>query len=83
MISQVSLRPFFEKVLPAPVFERINVTIYGWEFRARYTTHAKYGATFVYATPSACELWVADEDIANAILSRRNDFLMPDMVGRK
>ena len=83
MISQVHLRPVFEKILPTAVFERISVSIYGWEFRGRYTLHAKYGAAFIYVTQSACELWVADEEIANAILSRRNDFLMPDMVGRK
>jgi hypothetical protein len=83
MISQVYLRPIFEKLLPAAVFERISISIYGWEFRGRYTIHAKYGATFIYVTPSVCELWVADEEIANAILSRRNDFLMPDVVGRK
>jgi hypothetical protein len=83
MISQVSLRPIFAKLLPPVFFERINVTIYGWEFHGRYMTHAKYGATFMIATPGANELWVADEEIANAILARRNDFLMPDIVGRE
>lgn len=63
MISQVSLRSVFEKLLPAAAFERISVSIYGWEFRGRYTLHAKYGAAFIYATPSACELWVADEEL--------------------
>jgi hypothetical protein len=83
MISQVFLRPILANILPAAAFERINIAIYGWEFRGRYATHAKYGASFMYVTPGANELWVADEEIANAILARRNDFLMPDVVARE
>jgi hypothetical protein len=83
MITQVFLRPVFAKLLPDAAFERINVTIYGWEFRGRYTTHAKYGSSFMYATPGTRELWVADEEIANEILARRNDFVMPEIVGRE
>ena len=83
MISQVFVRPVLEKLLPAAAFERINITIHGWEFRGRYTTHAKYGTTFMYATPGTIELWVADEEIAHAILARRNDFVMPRIVGRE
>ena len=83
MVLQVFVRPALEKLLPAAVFERINVTIYGWEFRGRYAAHAKFGATFMCATPGTVELWVADEEIASTILARRNDFVMPDTVGRE
>jgi hypothetical protein len=83
MITQVLLRPVFEKLLPDAAFERVNVTIYGWEFRGRYAAHAKYGSAFMYATPGTTELWVADEEIANTILARRNDFVMPEIVGRE
>ena len=83
MILQVLIRPFFRKLLPAAAFERIDIAIHGWEFRRRHSTHAKYGATFMYATPGTVELWVADEEIANAILARRNDFVMPRIVARE
>jgi hypothetical protein len=83
MITQVLLRPVFAKLLPHAAFERVNVTIYGWEFHGRYATHAKYGSAFMYATLGTTELWVADEEIANTILARRNDFVMPEIVGRE
>jgi len=83
MITQVLLRPVFAKLLPHAAFERVNVTIYGWEFRGRYVTHAKYGSAFMYATLGTMELWVADEEIANTILARRNDFVIPEVVGRE
>ena len=80
MVLQVPLRPIFAKVLPAPLFERIKVTMYGWEFGDRFATHAKLGSTFLYVTPGTTELWTADEEIGNTILSRRNDFIMPPIV---
>ena len=34
-------------------------------------------------SPMKMELWVADEEVTNTILARRNDFVMPEVVGRE
>jgi hypothetical protein len=83
MVFNVPLRPVLAKILPVAIFERIKPTIYGWEFRDRYAVHAKRGTSFFLATPGTMELWIADEEIANAVLARRNDFVMPEIVGRE
>ena len=76
------LEPVLAKYLPSVVYDRIKVAIFGWEFRCRYTVHAKLGPVFVLVTPARNEIWIADPEMAQAILSRWRDFSQLEMSSR-
>lgn len=77
------LEPVFAKYLPHLIYDRIKVAIYGWEFRCRYTVNAELGPVFVLVTPARNEVWIADPEMADAVLMRRKDFLQLEMSSRR
>ncbi|KAL3492291.1 cytochrome P450 [Aspergillus germanicus] len=82
MVITPMLQPLLEKYIPKPLYTRLDVAIYGWEYRQKAAIHGRVGKTFVLATLDECTLWVADPAIANVILQRRKDFLQPGIVGK-
>ena len=80
IVFSVPLRPIFAKCFPSFVFDRIKYTIYGWEFLYRYEPFQKLGPNFLITTPGENELWIADPEVAHAVLARRQDFTMQEMA---
>ncbi len=62
------------RILPRPLFDRIKLTIPGWEYRCRYSVNEQLGATFILVSPGSNTVFIADPEIAHAVLSRRKDF---------
>ncbi|KAL8906169.1 MAG: hypothetical protein Q9207_002202 [Kuettlingeria erythrocarpa] len=82
LIFAATFQPLLAQLLPSCVYNRLKVAIYGWEFRCRYTINAKLGPAFVLVTPSSNEVWIADPDMANEVLGRRQDFVQLEMASR-
>ena len=75
IVFSATFEPQLRKYLPSWLYNRIKLTIHGWEFRDRWQVNAKLGPSFVLVNPSGIELVVADPDVAQQVLVRRNDFL--------
>ncbi|KAK0634548.1 cytochrome P450 [Bombardia bombarda] len=71
LLLKVPLRPILETLLPFP---GVVVSIVGWEVRDKYRIHERYGPAFILVSPDKNELWCADPDMTQSILSRRRDF---------
>ncbi|KAG9236761.1 cytochrome P450 [Amylocarpus encephaloides] len=67
------------RLLPAFIFDRVKLTIPGWEFDCKYSMHARLGSIFILVTPGENHVYVADSEIGSAILTRRKDFGKPEV----
>ncbi|RDW72334.1 uncharacterized protein DSM5745_07506 [Aspergillus mulundensis] len=79
MVVTPMLQPHLQKYLPKRLYARIDLAIYGWEFRRKDEVHGRLGKTFALVTLDECTL-VADPALASAILQRRKDFHQPAVV---
>ncbi|KAK3684325.1 cytochrome P450 [Podospora appendiculata] len=78
LFIKVPLKPLLELI---PICKPgIQVSIVGWEHADRYTLHEKYGRVFILANPTRNELWCADPDTAQLILTRRREFPQLDIT---
>lgn len=68
------LKPIFKQYLPESLYDRLNLTIYGFGFEEKYRTHAKLGASYMLVTPVKNEIWTADPQLSLKILQRRQEF---------
>ncbi|OAQ85151.1 cytochrome p450 domain-containing protein [Purpureocillium lilacinum] len=75
IIAQVPLRPILARFLPEPLFDRVRLSIFGWEFLDKGAIHERVGPAFILVTAGVNELWCADPHMAQSILSRRKDFV--------
>jgi hypothetical protein len=82
IIIKVPLRTTLQKILPSFLFNRINLSIFGWEFRDKYEFHARVGATFCLATPGHVELWIADPEVSQIVLAKRKDFVQHPIASK-
>ena len=71
------------RLLPQWAYNSVKTAIYGWEFQYKYEPFARVGPSFILVTPGKNELWVADPGVANAIMTRRNDFVQFDIANRE
>ena len=69
------IQPLLRYILPTSLFDRIRPTFYGWEFKAKWDLHAKFGRMFFVSTPGTNDLWIADSEAATDILKRPKDFI--------
>jgi cytochrome P450 len=69
------LQPLLRYLLPSSIFDRMIPTFYGWEFKAKWDLHAKFGRMFFLSTPGTNDLWIADSEAAIDILKRPKDFI--------
>ena len=83
LVLSTIFEPTLSRYLPTFVYHRIKVAIFGWEFRCRYTVNQEMGAVFVLVTPAKNEVWIADPEMAQAVLMRRNDFLQLELASRR
>lgn len=82
LVFSSMFEPTLFRCLPQLVYDRIKVTIFGWEYRCRHAVNDKVGPVFVLVTPSSNEVWIADPDMAASVLLRRNDFLQLEFASR-
>ena len=82
LVLSSTFQPALARYLPSVIYDRIDVAIYGWEFRCRYTVNAKLGPAFILVTPARNEVWIADPEMAYAVLMRRNDFKQLEIASR-
>lgn len=71
-----------KRILPASIFEVIQVPIFGWEFQDKHVLHDKVGSAFILVTTGQSQLWCADPDMAHAILARRKDFVQSPLSSK-
>lgn len=86
MVASVPLRPHFQRWLPKAVYDRIVLTIYGWEFHERMRPFEEYSGprgndkSYMLVTCGKSEFWTYDADIANEVLRRPRDFQQVDIT---
>lgn len=80
IILSVPLRPLLQKWLPKVVYERLALTIYGWEFLEGLRPFQGLAArdeddkSFMLVTCGRAELSTCDPELVNEILYRTRDF---------
>jgi hypothetical protein len=57
MILGPAFQPQFQKWLPGWMYERLEVSLHGWEFRSKNKMHEKLGSTFIVVSPDECVIW--------------------------
>ncbi|KAK4542300.1 hypothetical protein LTR36_006953 [Oleoguttula mirabilis] len=86
MVCSVPLRPHLQKWLPKPVYDRIVLTIYGWEFHERMRPYEEYfgpgrnDKSFMLVTCGKSEFWTYDAEITSEVLRRPRDFQQVDLT---
>lgn len=87
LLISVPLRPWLTRTLPTRIWNRLTLTIYGWEFYEKRRPFDEYAApqgdprSFLIASCGGLELWTADPIIATEVLRRPDDFKMPALTG--
>ena len=71
------------RILPRSLFERFKVTITGWEYHDKYSVNHRLGAVFVLVTPGGNTVYIADAEIAHAVLMRRKDCGRIEVAARR
>ena len=85
MLCAVPLRPLLKKRLPQWVWERVSITIYGFEFHEKLRVYQQYGApqgndkSYLIVTPGKLEFSTIDPEIADHVLRRPRDFIQSDI----
>lgn len=86
MITSVPLRPILKKYLPKWIYDRLSLTIYGFEFHERLRPYEQIGApygndkSYAIATPGRFEVETRDPEITTEILRRPTDFMQVDLT---
>lgn len=71
-----------EKLLPRFIFDRVKLTIPGWEFHCKHTVHDRFGDVFILVSPGCNTVFVGDPEIAHDVLNRRRDFGKIEVAAR-
>lgn len=85
MLISPPLRGWFEQHLPARIFNRLTLCIYGWEFFQRLKPFEDYcGAqadlkTFMLVTCGRLEMYTSNAEVVAQILARPRDFMQLDI----
>ncbi|PWY83684.1 cytochrome P450 [Aspergillus sclerotioniger CBS 115572] len=77
-----TFQPQLRRYLPRCLYEHLDITIHGWEFRHKNEMHRRFGKIFAIVSPDECSLWIADPTVASTVLQRRKDFVMPPVVAQ-
>lgn len=86
MVTSVPLRPILQRYLPKFVYDRLVLTIYGWEFHERLRPFEEYSGpqgnekSFMLVSCGRLELWTWDAEIVAQILGRPRDFMQVDLT---
>jgi cytochrome P450 len=85
MIASPALQPWLAKNMPKWVWDRLSLTIFGFEFRERLRPYEQYAApqgndlSYVIVTPGIFEVSTRDPEIASEVLRRTKDFVVPEL----
>jgi cytochrome P450 len=74
MIFSPMFQKQLERYLPAWIYSRISMNIYGWEMRYKYRPVENYGSLLLLVNFYRTELTIADPDVAHEVLKRPKDF---------
>ena len=81
LVLSSMFQPQLEAHLPGFAYDWIKLTIFGWEFRERWSsTIEKLGKSFIIVTPGRNAIWTADPQAMNDVLLRRKDFLQLELA---
>ncbi|KAK4501848.1 hypothetical protein PRZ48_007657 [Zasmidium cellare] len=82
--TSVPLRPWLKRNLPTPIYNRLVLTIYGFEFTEKLRIFNEYcggGKSYVMVTTGKYEFSTRDPELATEILRRTRDFQQQDSIG--
>jgi cytochrome P450 len=86
MIVSVPLRPWLIKNMPKWIYDRLSLTIYGFEFHEKLRAYEQFAApqnndkSYVIVTPGKFEISTRDPEITTEILRRPKDFTVVDLT---
>ncbi|KAH8662818.1 cytochrome P450 [Tricladium varicosporioides] len=86
MTTSVPLRPWLIRNMPKWIYDRLSLTIYGFEFHEKLRPYEQYAApqgndkSYVIVTPGKFELSTRDSEIITEILARPKDFMVVDLT---
>ena len=83
MVISVPLRPYFKEYLPTWLWNRIALTIYGFEFHEKLRQFDQYidgGKSYVHVGCGKFEFWTRDPEITSQILGRPRDFVQFELT---
>ena len=70
------------RFMPKLLFDRVKLTIPGWEYRCKYTMNHRLGVNFVLVSPGCNTIFIGDPDLGNTILIRRKEFGRIEVAAR-
>ena len=62
------------RLVPRFIFDRIKLTISGWEFHARYDMIERLGKDFVLVTPGSVIVYITDPSLAVGVFKHAKEF---------
>ncbi|KAK9783897.1 putative Cytochrome P450 [Seiridium cardinale] len=81
-------RPYLQRTLPTPIWERLSLVIRGWEFHEKLRPFDQRSAqkgirerSYVLVGLRSLEFWTADPEAADEVLHRVRDFEVPRALG--
>lgn len=86
MMTSVPLRPWLKKNAPKWIYDRLSLTIYGFEFHEKLRPFEQFAApqgndySYVIVTPGKFEITTRDPEIVAEILARPRDFMQVDLT---
>ena len=86
MVISVPLRPWLIKTLPKWVYDRLGLTIYGFEFHEKLRPFEQYAApqgndkSYAIVTTGKFEISTRDPEIVAEVLRRPRDFMQVDIT---
>jgi len=86
MITSVPLRPLLKKYMPSWIYDRLALTIYGFEFQEKLRPYEQYAApqgndkSYAIVTAGRFEVETRDPEITTEILRRPTDFQQVDLT---
>lgn len=86
MITSVPLRPWLQRNMPKWVYDRLVLTIYGFEFHESLRPYNEYAApqgndkSYVIVTPGKLEVSTRDPEVVSEVLRRPGDFQQVDLT---
>ncbi|KAI9046082.1 cytochrome P450 [Aspergillus affinis] len=82
MVTAPILLRYLKNYLPQGIYDRLDVTLHGWEFRQNGAIFRRVAKTFMLVTPDEVSFWSADPALGKAVLQRRKDFPVPPSVAQ-
>lgn len=83
VIASVAGRKYISPLMPRILFERIQLTIPGWEIHNNDEVNKKLGVNFVLVGPGTNTIYISDPEVGHTILARRKEFGLIEITSSK